>query len=388
MILTITPNPTIDRVLFVRNFAMQDVVRADREVISPSGKGIDVAIMLHKMGLTTQAIGLRAGRHGEWLAQQVADQGVAADWIEARGETRVATLLTDTALGRQSTIMPHTLHAEPQHLEQILARIDLHAADGWGLISAGSLPPGLPTDAHRQIVACAKAHGLITLLDSAGPPLFAGIQARPHILKLNLAEFLTLAAATRAPSAADVSASQAAHASTMGEGIEPGESLSRNGLHPGGLGGRDSAADGVGKDEWWTDDGGLDYWVERVETGGMESLLQLAEQLEPHLDSWAEDAIIVTLGRNGILAVTQTGIYHAPALPVDVVSPAGAGDAVSAGILLARSQGEEWQTALIWAAALAASSVTHAETSGCDRAQVLALAEEAMVIELDGPHTD
>ncbi len=62
MILTVTANPTIDRVLFVRDFAMQDMVRAEREVISPSGKGIDVALLLQTLGLPTWAVRRRARR--------------------------------------------------------------------------------------------------------------------------------------------------------------------------------------------------------------------------------------------------------------------------------------------------------------------------------------
>jgi fructose-1-phosphate kinase PfkB-like protein len=116
MILTVTANPTIDRVLFVRDFAMQDVVRAEREVVSPSGKGIDVSMILHELGAATLAITLNAGLSGDMLAELLAQRGIPCHFIPAEGETRVASLITDLANGRQSTILAPTLTAGPQPL--------------------------------------------------------------------------------------------------------------------------------------------------------------------------------------------------------------------------------------------------------------------------------
>ena len=49
MILTLTPNPTIDRVVFVRNFRLGAIVRGEREVVTPSGKGVDASLVLHEL---------------------------------------------------------------------------------------------------------------------------------------------------------------------------------------------------------------------------------------------------------------------------------------------------------------------------------------------------
>jgi fructose-1-phosphate kinase PfkB-like protein len=244
--------------------------------------------------------------------------------------------------------LAHTLHASPEHLAQMLACIDTRAGDldapAWGLVTAGSLPPGLPPDAHAQILARAHAHGLITLLDGSGPGLVAGVRALPHILKVNQAEFSALVA-------------------TLGR-----EGEAENGLH----------ADAPAAPNFFSFKEPLS-----APSGSYEQTLRLAEQVESYLGRLAREAIVITLGPGGILAVTHQGIYHAPALPVQVVSPAGAGDAVSAGIMLARSRGEDWSAALIWAAALAAAVVSNPGTAECSREQVLTLAEQATVIELD-----
>src|SRR5690606_39025044 len=120
MILTVTANPTIDRVLFVRDFAMQDVVRAERAVVSPSGKGIDVSLILHELGAKTLAISLNAGLNGTLLAALLAARGVPCHFIAAHGETRTAALITDLAQGRQSTILAPTVTAGPRQLQMLL----------------------------------------------------------------------------------------------------------------------------------------------------------------------------------------------------------------------------------------------------------------------------
>lgn len=442
MILTVTPNPTIDRVLFVRNFDkqdffLQDVVRAEGEVISPSGKGIDVSLILHTMGQMTRAIALNAGRHGALLAQLVAEHVLPVDWIAAEGETRMATLLTDVATGRQMTILAHTLAAQPELLDQILARVDAHATWSWGLVCAGSLPPGLPVDTYAQVIARAAQHGLFTLLDSSGPSLHAGVAARPHVLKVNLGEFAGLMAETnlsqqhlspgeadctdrdctdrdctdRDCTAGDVDAAaaippqfgfQAGH----GPDIQSAESCAANGtphlpLHsecpvqPQSANQNDSTGAengraaqphtgraGSARDAEIAAEFAADFQA-GIEREGIDPILRLAEQMHPYLGEWAREAIIVTLGRQGILAVTNGGTYYAPGLSVPVVSPAGAGDAVAAGIMLGRRRGEDWPSTLIWASALAVTVIGNAGTAECRREDVMARAEEATVIELN-----
>ena len=326
MILTVTANPTIDRVLFVRDFHMQDVVRAEREVVSPSGKGIDVSLILHAFGAKTVALGLRAGHSGQILAQLLDEQGVGYDFVTANGETRTAALITDVADHRQSTILAHTLTAHAAHLTQLLARVTHYAGESWGLVCAGSLPPGLPPDSFAQILAEANRHHLVTLLDSSGVGLSHGIDGLPYILKINGAELAGLSPQIRAR--------------WQTAGSEP-------------------HADGVPGD-----------------------LHVLAWLLAGSLGAWAQQAIVITLGKRGVLAVTTEGNWYAPALIVPVVSPAGAGDAVSAGLMLARRRGQDRPEALALGVAAAAAVVMNPGTAVCTQQEVETLLPQVVVTEL------
>jgi 1-phosphofructokinase family hexose kinase len=321
MILTVTANPTIDRVLFVRDFAMQDLVRAEREVVSPSGKGIDVSLVLHELGAPTLAIALNAGLGGEMLAGLLAERQVPCRFIPAEGETRSAALITDLSSGRQSTILAPTLRAGPQHVKELAAAVRDAAPNAWGLVCAGSLPPGLPTHVFADLLTLGRGLGLVTLLDSSGPGLRNGITGMPHILKINGRELAELA-----------------------------------GDH------------GLDLPAWSAPDG----------------LAPLAGFLAARLDEWASDALIITLGSQGALAVTAAAVLYAPAPQVPLVSPAGAGDALAAGVMLSRRRGDGWDQALRLGVAAAASVVSNEGTAVCRAEQVNALLPEVTVHTLAG----
>jgi 1-phosphofructokinase family hexose kinase len=312
MILTLTPNPTIDRVVFVRGFRLGAVVRAEREVVTPSGKGVDASLVIHELGGETVALGLNAGLSGRLLVELLDEWRIEHDFVSACGETRSALVLVDLQVGRQSTISAPTLTAGPEQLAALLDRLTRYAADGSGLICGGSLPPGLASDSYAHLLRHARGLGLFTLLDTSGKALRQGIAGLPHVLKVNLEE---LAILDRGHTYDDCST-----------GDDP---QSQVGL--------------------------------------------LVAHLAPRLGEWAGDALVITLGGQGCVAVTREGSYYAVPPSVAVANTAGAGDALNGGLMLARSQGQDWPSALALGTAAAASVVMNEGTAICQREQVESL---------------
>jgi 1-phosphofructokinase len=308
MILTLTPNPTIDRAVFVRGFALDAVVRAEREMVTPSGKGVDASLVLHELGEDTLALGLNAGRAGVLLAGMLDERGIAHDLSPAEGETRTATVLIDLAAQAQSTISASTLHATERHLQAMLETLERHADDAWGLICGGSLPPGLPLDSYAQLLRRARALGLYTLLDTSGQALWAGLSGPPHVVKVNRHEFAQLDPEAQA--------------------------------------------------------------LDVTEFGGKS---RLVARLPRFVEEWGLDALVVTLGADGALLVTGENAYRAHPPAVEAANTAGAGDALSAGLMLARRRGAPWPAALALGTAAAASVVMNDGTAICRREQVRAL---------------
>ena len=310
MILTLTPNPTIDRAIFCRSFSLGTVVRAEREAITPSGKGIGASLVIHELGGDTVALGLKAGRTGDLHGALLDGLGIGHDLVPAQGETRTMVVLVDLAVGLQSSISAPTLRATPEHLSRLIGSLERYTGGAWGLLCAGSLPPGLPVDSYAHLLQWAGQRGLVTLLDSSGDPLRYGVQGLPHILKVNQRELADL---------------------------DPGAP------------------------------GDVD---------------QLVATLAPCLGIWATQALVVTLGEQGTVAVTSEGCYQALPPEVPVVNTAGAGDALAGGIMLARSQGADWPAALALGTAAGTSVVMNDGTAICRRKEVEALLPRVRVKEL------
>jgi 1-phosphofructokinase family hexose kinase len=313
MILTLTPNPTIDRSIFCRGFRLGGVVRAERERVTPSGKGVDASLVLHELGGQTCVLGLTAGLNGRLHMGLLDRWGITHDLLPAAGETRMATVLVDLAVNQQSTITAPTLVSCEGQLARLLDQLQSYAGPAWGLICGGSLPPGLPADSYAQLIRRARELGMVSLLDTSGEALRLGVGGRPHVLKVNYDELRVL------------------------------------------------LVDGA---------------------GAREEVDALAGQLGAYLGEWASEALVVTLGADGALAVTEEGAYWARPPAVRAVNTAGAGDALDAGLMLARSRGEGWPEALQLGTAAAASVVMNEGTAICQRKQVEELRAQVQIQRL------
>jgi fructose-1-phosphate kinase PfkB-like protein len=91
------------------------------------------------------------------------------------------------------------------------------------------------------------------------------------------------------------------------------------------------------------------------------------------VDTWGLGAMVLTLGREGVLLAAEGRVYWAHPPRVPVVNTAGAGDALGAGLMWGRCQGAGWPAALALGTAAAASVVANEGTAICERAQVVRL---------------
>jgi 1-phosphofructokinase family hexose kinase len=81
--------------------------------------------------------------------------------------------------------------------------------------------------------------------------------------------------------------------------------------------------------------------------------------------------VVATLGELGAVAVFSETSYYIPIIPVQVVNAAGAGDAITAGLALALSQGLPLEEGLRIGFAAATASLLTASTGECDPEDVM-----------------
>ena len=192
MIVTVTLNPTLDKMLSLPelkpgNFHRAQVVRQDL-----GGKGINVSRALLALGIPSVLTGFFGGRTGQVMRTGLMETGLDVRFIDAPGETRQKLTLLDesrdqyTEINEPGPVISENKLKEMERLVEDLAT----PGDLWAF--CGSLPPGAPDDTYARLIRIVHSRGARAFMDTSGAALKAGIQAPPFGIKPNSEEAAAL----------------------------------------------------------------------------------------------------------------------------------------------------------------------------------------------------
>lgn len=187
MILTVTPNPSLDRTYELPGLVRGTVLRAASDRVDPGGKGVNVSRAIAAAGHRTVAVAPLGGPEGDLLARLLAEHGIEAAGVPIAGSTRVNITLVepDGTLTKVNAAGPEIARAEAERLlETVRAR---SAGAGW-IACCGSLPRGLPPQWYADLVALSHGAGVRIALDTSGAALIAALPERPDVIKPNAQE--------------------------------------------------------------------------------------------------------------------------------------------------------------------------------------------------------
>ena len=188
MIVTITLNPTIDKSLVVPRFEVNKTNRGEVRRTDAGGKGINVAKAVKEFGAEVCALGFVAGSNGQFVLEALAASGIPADFINVPGETRVNLKIHDPVYGTETELNEPGFQVLPEHLEMMQQKVREYGPRCDVMVFSGSLPPGAPPETYAELITIARDLGAKCMLDTVGPALKLGLEARPHLTKPNRAE--------------------------------------------------------------------------------------------------------------------------------------------------------------------------------------------------------
>ncbi len=191
MILTVTANPTIDRVYVIEDFEIDKVHRSEKVSRSAGGKGINVARVCQILGRETAAMGFVGGYTGEFIKSEVEKQGIKNLFTEIQGETRTCVNISDKS-GKSGEILeagPEVLVAEK---EKFIAEFAENIKNYDIICVSGSMPRGLNTDFYKELVRIAKEQGKKIIVDTSGKALEEILSEKPYMVKPNNDELSAL----------------------------------------------------------------------------------------------------------------------------------------------------------------------------------------------------
>jgi len=189
MIVTITPNPSLDRTYEMPELSRGEVNRAATDRVDPGGKGVNVARALTAAGHRTTAVLPLGGFSGLLLSDLLLRQGIAVATVPVRGETRINVSIIESDHGLTKINAPGPeLSAEESAALLAAVRRDFTGPDVDWLACCGSLPRGLAPDWYAELVGQVHSGGARIALDTSGPALLAALSARPDVVKPNREE--------------------------------------------------------------------------------------------------------------------------------------------------------------------------------------------------------
>lgn len=189
MIVTVSPNPALDRVRVTRGFQPGKQSRALFEFFQPGGSGVHVTSVIQSLGGESMALGLLGGHTGELWKAEANRRGLAYDMIPIPNETRESFCLIDLDQGSVVEDVIEGPIITPDLKDEFLHRIESYLTKAELLILSGSLPPGLPVDIYADMIELARQHRVQTLADIHSEPLLKALSFAPWMIKPNLSEF-------------------------------------------------------------------------------------------------------------------------------------------------------------------------------------------------------
>jgi 1-phosphofructokinase len=182
VIVSVTPNPSIDRTLHIPPLDRGELLRATVSTVEAGGKGVNVSRVLSVHGHATAAVVPLSESYTGVFASLL---GTSTPLIPVtiRGEIRVNISLveSDGTVTKVNEPGP-TLNAAETNalLERTVAAA---AAADW-VVGSGSLPPGVPADFYAR-VADGLPYGVRMAVDADGEALAACIGQRVALIKPN-----------------------------------------------------------------------------------------------------------------------------------------------------------------------------------------------------------
>ncbi len=191
MIVTVTPNPSVDRTVFLRGLVLGAVNRSQRSRSEPSGKGVNVGLALHAHGIATRAVVTAGGPIGAHLRQMLDATGLDTVVVPIAGDIRSNISLTqpDGTVTKINEAGPELSSAERKLL---VAAVTGQLENAAWLVCGGSLPAGLPADWYADLVTLARGRNIRVAVDSSGAPLAESLAAGPDLVKPNVDELAAL----------------------------------------------------------------------------------------------------------------------------------------------------------------------------------------------------
>lgn len=189
MILSVTPNPCVDKTVFLDEMAVGKKNACSRVTTIPGGKGNNVARVVRALGEESAALVLVGGPPGQHVVDMITrDDALPCIPVWIAAHTRTITTVLEEGPHRQTPLFEPGPAVTAEERDRLIEAVVERLPDTDILTLNGTVPDPSLNDVYAAILAKAKAAGVRTILDTHGPELAQGLEAAPFMVKPNDAE--------------------------------------------------------------------------------------------------------------------------------------------------------------------------------------------------------
>lgn len=182
MIYTVTFNPALDYVMCVDSLDAKDINRCESENIYFGGKGINVSVILTRLGVENYALGFLAGFSGKQIESMLKEENIKTDFIYLEnGFTRINVKIKSAKSFDINASGPEISEDDTSKLLDKLSVLK----QGDYLVLAGSVPKSMPSDIYEKILDSFSGKGVHFVVDATGDLLKNVLKYKPFLIKPN-----------------------------------------------------------------------------------------------------------------------------------------------------------------------------------------------------------
>ena len=189
MILTVTPNPCVDKTIFIPRLQPGTKIRAPRYSCITGGKGCNVSRAIQVLGGATRALFFAAGHTGRHAVEMLEkEDGVPCVPVWVSGMTRTITTVLEEELHRQTAFFEPGPAITPEEYTGFLEQFRREVQDAQLVTLNGAASNAGQDTLYRDLILIAHEYEVPVILDAYGPIFSKGLEAKPYMVKPNLDE--------------------------------------------------------------------------------------------------------------------------------------------------------------------------------------------------------
>lgn len=189
MILAVTPNPCVDKTVYIDRLEPGTFMRSAKCTCVPGGKGNNVARAATALGRQATAMVVVGGHSGAHVVDMIEnDDHIPCIPVHVASPTRTITTVLEEPIHRQTAFFEPGSRVTPEEAKNIEKRFCEAAQDARVVTFSGTVSDPSIKNLYQNLIPIAHEHGAVTILDAHGPEFALGLDAKPYMVKPNVAE--------------------------------------------------------------------------------------------------------------------------------------------------------------------------------------------------------